>query len=127
MGLCRVGQDRAGCIRLHRRLGNHRLGLTGLRHDGLSGIAHSPGLPRVVRGQAAEGETVGVTSATYEVKGMTCDHCVRAVSNEIGELPGVSDVKVDLAKGEVEVTSEEPLARDVVAAAVDEAGFELVG
>ncbi len=68
-----------------------------------------------------------MTNATYEVKGMTCDHCVKAVSSEIGEIPGVQDVKVDLGSGNVEVTSEAPLDKEKVAAAVDEAGFELVG
>lgn len=73
------------------------------------------------------GQNVDVINATYEVKGMTCEHCVRAVSNEIGEIPGVQDVKVDLDSGTVEVTSEEPLDRETVTAAVDEAGYELVG
>jgi len=73
------------------------------------------------------GQNDRVTNATYEVKGMTCDHCVRAVSGEIGEIPGVQDVNVDLASGNVEITSEAPLERDLVAAAIDEAGFELVG
>jgi len=73
------------------------------------------------------GQNDRVTNATYEVKGMTCDHCVRAVSGEIGEIPGVQDVNVDLGSGNVEITSEAPLDRDLVAAAIDEAGFELVG
>lgn len=65
-------------------------------------------------------------TATYSVRGMTCNHCVGAVSTEIGALPGVSGVTVDLATGTVTVTSEQPLDTAAVRAAVDEAGYELV-
>jgi copper chaperone len=58
---------------------------------------------------------------------MTCAHCVSAVSDEIGRLPGVSDVRVELATGSVTVTSAAPLPVDDVRAAVDEAGYELAG
>ena len=67
---------------------------------------------------------MAVTS-TYTVSGMTCAHCVQAVTGEISALPGVADVQVDLASGAVTVTSEAPLAADDVRAAVDEAGYEL--
>jgi copper ion binding protein len=62
----------------------------------------------------------------YDVKGMTCDHCVRAVSSELGGISGVEEVQVDLSSGKVTVISEQPLDHDAVAAAVDEAGYELV-
>lgn len=63
----------------------------------------------------------------YDVKGMTCDHCVRAVTSEVSALPGVERVDVDLSTGEVTVSSEDRLDHDAMAAAVDEAGYELVG
>ena len=66
-----------------------------------------------------------MTSATYDVKGMTCDHCVNAVSSEIAGLDGVTSVEVDLGTGRVTVTSDAPLADDAVRDAVDEAGYEL--
>lgn len=68
-----------------------------------------------------------MTTSTYTVKGMTCGHCVNAVSTELGKLPGVSAVDVDLATGGVTVSSSGPLAPADVAAAVDEAGYELAG
>lgn len=68
-----------------------------------------------------------MSEATYTVTGMTCEHCVRAVSAEIGRLDGVTDVRVDLGSGAVTVTSTSPLADSDVAAAVDEAGYELAG
>jgi copper chaperone len=64
-------------------------------------------------------------TTTYTVVGMTCAHCVSAVGEELGAVPGVEDVRVDLATGEVAVTSEAPLPLDAVRAAVDEAGYEL--
>lgn len=64
-------------------------------------------------------------TTTYTVAGMTCAHCVRAVTEEVSRLPGVLDVRVDLASGAVDVTSEGPLEVSAVRAAVDEAGYEL--
>ncbi len=69
---------------------------------------------------------MSTTTTTYKVEGMSCEHCVRAVSAEVGGLDGVSAVDVDLATGEVAVTSESPLDEAQVRAAVDEAGYELV-
>ena len=68
-----------------------------------------------------------MTTSTYQVQGMTCGHCVSAVSSEIGQLSGVSEVSVDLDSGKVTVVAEQPLAQDDVRAAVEEAGYELVG
>jgi copper ion binding protein len=68
-----------------------------------------------------------MATSTYQVEGMTCGHCVSAVSSEIGQLSGVSDVSVDLETGKVTVTAEQPLDVDAVRAAVEEAGYELVG
>ena len=67
-----------------------------------------------------------MATATYQVKGMTCEHCVNAVSTELTTIDGVTDVAVDLDSGKVTVTSAAPLASDNVRAAVDEAGYELV-
>ncbi len=68
-----------------------------------------------------------MVTTTYQVQGMTCGHCVGAVSNQVGALPGVIDVTVDLPAGRVTVTSEQPLDENAVRAAVDEAGYELLG
>ena len=64
-------------------------------------------------------------SATYQVTGMTCEHCTRAVSKELTALDGVTGVSVDLVPGgtsAVTVSSETPVAEQAVAAALDEAG-----
>ena len=69
------------------------------------------------------------TTTTLRVTGMTCGHCVSAVTSELTALDGVEEVAVDLVKGgtsTVTVTSAVPLDDAAVAAAVDEAGYELV-
>ncbi len=71
--------------------------------------------------------TSGSTRATYAVAGMTCGHCVNAVSSEVATIAGVTDVSVDLTTGSVTVTSAVPLDAAQVRAAVEEAGYELVG
>ena len=70
------------------------------------------------------------STATYGVLGMTCGHCVQAVSSELRELPGVRDVEVELVEGGtsvVRVVSDEPLTEETVRAAVDEAGLRAGG
>ncbi len=67
-----------------------------------------------------------MTTATYRVEGMTCDHCVRAVTTELVLLPGVQRVDVDLAAGAVTVVSGDPLDDGDVREAIDEAGYVLV-
>ncbi|MGY1806814.1 heavy-metal-associated domain-containing protein [Blastococcus sp. SYSU D00669] len=68
-----------------------------------------------------------MSTATYTVTGMTCAHCVNAVSDEVGALPGVTAVEVDLESGALTVTSDSPVDDEDVAAAVDEAGYALAG
>ncbi|MFD8205611.1 heavy-metal-associated domain-containing protein [Streptomyces sp. NPDC059695] len=71
-------------------------------------------------------ETKTELTTVYQVKGMTCGHCEGAVSGEISEIPGVSSVTAVAKTGEVTVVSDAPLDHAAVAAAVDEAGYELV-
>jgi copper ion binding protein len=69
-----------------------------------------------------------MTSTTLHVSGMTCDHCVKAVTEEIAAIDGVDAVDVDLVAGgtsSVVVRSARPVSAAEVAAAVDEAGYEL--
>lgn len=62
---------------------------------------------------------------TYTVTGMTCDHCVRSVTEEVSALDGVTGVSVDLPTGTVTVASGEEVGVDEVRAAVEEAGYQL--
>lgn len=66
------------------------------------------------------------TDRTFTVTGMTCEHCVASVTEEISELDGVTAVTVDLPTGAVTVSSEGPVSDDAVRAAVEDAGYVLV-
>jgi copper chaperone len=59
------------------------------------------------------------------VTGMTCEHCEKAVREEISAIPGVSQVDVDVASGEVKILAEPVPDLDTLRAAVEEAGYEL--
>jgi copper chaperone CopZ len=77
---------------------------------------------------AAPAEQASTTvRRTYQVHGMTCGHCVGAVTAELSKLGGVAGVNVDLSSGLVTVDSETPLDDAAVAAAIDEAGYEFAG
>jgi copper chaperone CopZ len=67
------------------------------------------------------------STTTYTVSGMTCEHCVAAVTSEVGQVAGVGDVAVDLGTGLVRITSEGPVDDAAVRAAVEEAGYEVTG
>jgi copper chaperone CopZ len=66
-----------------------------------------------------------MTTTSYKVTGMSCEHCANAVTGELRRLDGVSAVTVDLvpdAVSLVTITSAQPLAHDAINAALDEAG-----
>ena len=68
------------------------------------------------------------TTATFGVTGMTCEHCVASVAQEVGNIAGVENVNVDLVPGGVStvtVHSAEALSDDIISAAIDEAGYEM--
>ncbi|NNN36075.1 heavy-metal-associated domain-containing protein [Streptomyces sp. S3(2020)] len=76
---------------------------------------------------SAQTDTQGSVTTVYKVSGMSCGHCEGSVSGEISEIAGVTSVKAVASTGEVTVVSEAALDEEAVRAAVDEAGFELVG
>ncbi|MFW5415754.1 heavy-metal-associated domain-containing protein [Nocardiopsis sp. CNT-189] len=67
----------------------------------------------------------GATTTVYTVQGMTCGHCVASVTEEVGEVAGVTGVEVDLATGRLEVSGDGPVDGALVRAAVQEAGYEV--
>lgn len=62
----------------------------------------------------------------YLVTGMTCQHCVASVTEEVGEVPGVDRVDVDLDSGRVTVHGG-TFDDEAVRAAVAEAGYAVAG
>lgn len=67
-----------------------------------------------------------VSSTTFQVAGMTCEHCRRAVQEEIGRVAGVRRVDVDLSTGAVTVFADRPVDRADITAAADEAGYPVI-
>ena len=68
-----------------------------------------------------------MSASTYTVVGMTCGHCVSSVTEEVSQVPGVTDVDVDLATGGLTGTSDTPVDDAAVQAAVEEAGYSVAG
>lgn len=62
---------------------------------------------------------------SFNVVGMTCGHCVAAVTSEVSKIDGVTKVEVDLTSGAVTVESDRSIDPNAFAAAIDEAGYAL--
>lgn len=63
---------------------------------------------------------------TIKIKGMSCQHCVMAVTKALGGIEGLKDVRVDLQKGEATFTEVKPVDRTQIAEKIKKAGFEVV-
>jgi copper chaperone len=63
---------------------------------------------------------------TIKIRGMTCNHCVMAVTKALNEIEGVQEVKVDLSKGEATFEEVQPVDMSVVKEGVKKAGYEVV-
>ena len=61
----------------------------------------------------------------FTVTGMTCGHCVQSVTEEVSGLGGVSDVTVTLENGELKFNADHEVSKELVSAAVAEAGYSL--
>jgi copper chaperone CopZ len=66
-----------------------------------------------------------MSTSIWTVTGMTCGHCVKAVTEEVSAIDGVESVEVDLETGAVTVVASADPPREQMAAAVDEAGYVL--
>ncbi|CAM5646729.1 cation transporter [Streptomyces narbonensis] len=78
----------------------------------------------------AETTTVAIAESTatvYAVSGMTCGHCRTAITTSVSALDGVISVDVDVTAGLVTVTTGGEPDDAAIAAAVDDAGYELTG
>ena len=67
-----------------------------------------------------------MSTSIWSVTGMTCGHCVSAVTEEVSAIEGVESVEIDLETGAVTVAAATDPTREQMAAAVDEAGYALV-
>lgn len=68
-----------------------------------------------------------MSTVTVTVTGMTCGHCASSVREEVGNIPEVRAVDVDLASGEVIIESDGPIELTAIKDAVIEAGYQLAG
>lgn len=75
----------------------------------------------------AVSDTTDARRSTYTVSGMTCGGCAKSVTRHISAVAGVTGVDVDMPTGTVTVTSDSPLEAADVRAAVEQAGYRLVG
>lgn len=79
-------------------------------------------------GGGARTPSTAATTQELRVEGMTCAHCVRAVTDELNAVPGVEVVDIDLRAGDVStvrISSAGSASTEDLAAAVDEAGYTL--
>ena len=65
-------------------------------------------------------------ATTMKVKGMSCQHCVMSVTKALGQLEGIKNVQVDLAKGEVGFDNLKEIASSRIEKAIQDAGYQVV-
>ena len=73
-----------------------------------------------------EANRKGEEMATIKIKGMSCNHCVTAVTKALNQIKGIKDVQVDLSKGEASFEEDQPADMTVVKAQIKKAGYEVV-
>jgi copper chaperone len=63
--------------------------------------------------------------ATIKIEGMSCNHCVTAVTSALSEIDGITDVTVDLSTGEASFVEEKPVDMDIVKKNIEKAGYKI--
>lgn len=63
--------------------------------------------------------------STIKINGMKCGHCVGSVTTALSDIPGISNVSVDLEKGEASYDEASPVASEKIAEAISGIGFEV--
>lgn len=79
-----------------------------------------------MRGEVFDPAAKGETMTTIKIKGMSCQHCVMAVTKVLSGVKGVSDVRVDLAKGEATFNESGAVDRAVIRREIEKAGYEVI-
>ncbi len=65
-------------------------------------------------------------ATALKVKGMSCQHCVMSVTKALGQLEGIKNVQVDLAKGEVQFDNTKEVASGRIEKTIADAGYEVI-
>lgn len=63
---------------------------------------------------------------TIKIGGMSCQHCVRAVTKALGSIEGIEDVQVDLEKGDASFSEKKPQEISIIKEAIKRAGYEVL-
>jgi copper chaperone len=79
-----------------------------------------------VRVPQVEGKEEDKMASVLKVKGMSCQHCVMSVTKALGQLEGIKNVQVDLAKGEVRFDNSKEIASNRITKAIEDAGYEVI-
>jgi len=91
-------------------------------------IPHFPvsfkGRISILLGRADEAEVTAIMK-TIKIKGMSCQHCVKAVTKTLSEIEGVQDVKVDLSRGEASFEEAQPVDLETLREKIKKAGYEV--
>lgn len=64
---------------------------------------------------------------TIKISGMRCEHCTASVTKALSEIDGISEVQIDLEKGEASYEEDSPLAPEIIKNAISKIGFEVIG
>ena len=72
------------------------------------------------------GKEENTMPSTIKVKGMSCQHCVMSVTKALGQLEGIKNVQVDLAKGEVRFDNSKGVASNRIEKAISDAGYQVI-
>lgn len=61
----------------------------------------------------------------FQISGLTCESCVKLIKRKLGKLPGVQEVKMDMA-GALEIVSDQPISNDMVSAALEGTQYQVL-
>jgi copper chaperone len=67
-----------------------------------------------------------MTAVVMKVKGMSCQHCVMSVTKALNQLGGITNVQIDIAKGEVRFDNTKGVTSDQIQKAITDAGYEVI-
>jgi len=61
-----------------------------------------------------------------KIEGMSCQHCVAAVTKALGSIEGIDNVKVDLEAGEAAFEERTPVDPEIIREKIEDEGYEII-
>ncbi|MCX2727906.1 heavy-metal-associated domain-containing protein [Thermomicrobium sp. 4228-Ro] len=68
-----------------------------------------------------------MVTRVYRVPDVSCQHCIRAITEELRKIEGIQDIEVDLTSKTVRVVSEETVPDERIRSGIEEAGYTIAG